>query len=194
MVLVRAAALAGAAFALGWWASAQRRRWGAGAGGGAGGAPALPDPADVLALIKARRSIFPKDYVAVEQAAPTRAQLEAMLEASNWAPTHGKTEPWRFVVLEQGSIQKFFGVCRCAARARRAPRLPPRTHAPPPCGRPDWGCARGRAGGRGYSDAMKEKFGATSDKFLAYQGKQEKSRKDKAKCSCECGHRAERSA
>lgn len=22
-----------------------------------------------------------------------------MLEAANWAPTHGKTEPWRFVVL-----------------------------------------------------------------------------------------------
>jgi len=23
-----------------------------------------------------------------------------MLEAANWAPTHGKTEPWRFVVLQ----------------------------------------------------------------------------------------------
>ena len=38
---------------------------------------------------------------------------------------------------------------------------------------------------------MKEKFGATSEKFLAYQQKQEKSRKDKAKCACECGRRVD---
>ena len=25
--------------------------------------------------------------------------VQAMLEAANWAPTHGKTEPWRFVVF-----------------------------------------------------------------------------------------------
>ena len=29
------------------------------------------------------------------------AQL--MLEAANWAPTHGKTEPWRFVVLDRAA-------------------------------------------------------------------------------------------
>jgi nitroreductase len=153
--MLRAAALAGAAFALGWWAGARKRHThthtpaevlalrAAFARSAGGDEAALADPADVLALIKARRSIFPKDYVA--DAAPTRAQLEQMLEASNWAPTHGKTEPWRFVVLEQGSIQRFFGIC---------------------------------------SDAMKEKFGASSDKFLAYQQKQEKSKKDKAKCAC----------
>lgn len=28
-----------------------------------------------------------------------RATVEKILEAANWAPTHGKTEPWRFVVL-----------------------------------------------------------------------------------------------
>jgi len=26
-----------------------------------------------------------------------------MLEAANWAPTHGKTEPWRFVVLDRAA-------------------------------------------------------------------------------------------
>jgi nitroreductase len=27
-----------------------------------------------------------------------RAQIALLLEAANWAPTHGKTEPWRFTV------------------------------------------------------------------------------------------------
>ena len=25
--------------------------------------------------------------------------MEQLLEAANWAPTHGRTEPWKFVVL-----------------------------------------------------------------------------------------------
>lgn len=29
----------------------------------------------------------------------------ALLEAANWAPTHGKTEPWRFVVLGRQGMQ-----------------------------------------------------------------------------------------
>lgn len=35
-----------------------------------------------------------------------RAVVEAMLEAANWAPTHGKTEPWRFVVLGRQSQEE----------------------------------------------------------------------------------------
>src|SRR6476659_2424169 len=55
-------------------------------------------PADVGALlhiIRHRRSFGLKDL------APDpipREQIELMLEAANWAPTHGKTEPWRFTV------------------------------------------------------------------------------------------------
>jgi len=43
-------------------------------------------------LIKARRSIFPKDYTGelVEDDA-----VRTMLQAAVWAPNHGKTEPWR---------------------------------------------------------------------------------------------------
>ncbi|KAL3658965.1 hypothetical protein V7S43_016103 [Phytophthora oleae] len=48
-------------------------------------------------LIAERRSIFPPDYS--DKQVP-RAVLDKMLTASNWAPTHGKTEPWRFVVFE----------------------------------------------------------------------------------------------
>jgi hypothetical protein len=29
-----------------------------------------------------------------------------MLQAANWAPTHGRTEPWRFVVLGQRGMQE----------------------------------------------------------------------------------------
>eukprot|EP00441_Pelagodinium_beii_P040513 CAMPEP_0197643688 /NCGR_PEP_ID=MMETSP1338-20131121/16912_1 /TAXON_ID=43686 ORGANISM="Pelagodinium beii, Strain RCC1491" /NCGR_SAMPLE_ID=MMETSP1338 /ASSEMBLY_ACC=CAM_ASM_000754 /LENGTH=865 /DNA_ID=CAMNT_0043216967 /DNA_START=38 /DNA_END=2633 /DNA_ORIENTATION=- len=50
----------------------------------------------VLALIEQRRSIFPKDYTGL--AVPDN-QVQKMLEAARWAPTHGKTEPWRFVVF-----------------------------------------------------------------------------------------------
>ncbi|KAG7390810.1 hypothetical protein PHYPSEUDO_006632 [Phytophthora pseudosyringae] len=49
-------------------------------------------------LIAQRRSVFPPDYDSDKQV--PRAVLDRMLAAANWAPTHGKTEPWRFVVFE----------------------------------------------------------------------------------------------
>ncbi|OWZ16834.1 hypothetical protein PHMEG_0009317 [Phytophthora megakarya] len=48
-------------------------------------------------LIAERRSVFPLDYS--EHPVP-RDVLNKMLASANWAPTHGKTEPWRFVVFE----------------------------------------------------------------------------------------------
>uniref|UniRef100_A0AAV1UMU3 Nitroreductase domain-containing protein n=1 Tax=Peronospora matthiolae TaxID=2874970 RepID=A0AAV1UMU3_9STRA len=48
-------------------------------------------------LVAARRSIFPMDYDH-DRRVP-RAVLDKMLEGANWAPTHGRTEPWRFVVF-----------------------------------------------------------------------------------------------
>ncbi|POM67029.1 Hypothetical protein PHPALM_17030 [Phytophthora palmivora] len=49
-------------------------------------------------LIAERRSIFPPDFDN-ERPVP-RDVLNKMLASANWAPTHGKTEPWRFVVFE----------------------------------------------------------------------------------------------
>ncbi|POM81718.1 Hypothetical protein PHPALM_276 [Phytophthora palmivora] len=49
-------------------------------------------------LIAERRSIFPPDFDS-ERPVP-RDVLNKMLASANWAPTHGKTEPWRFVVFE----------------------------------------------------------------------------------------------
>ena len=82
-----------------------------------------------------------QDYTGEEVA---REHVQQMLDASNWAPTHGKTEPWRFVVMEKEAIFNFFAAC---------------------------------------NEAMREKFGAASEKYLAYQAKQDKSRKDKSKCA-----------
>lgn len=50
----------------------------------------------IFDLIAKRRSIFPVQYTDKPIA---KEDLEKILEAANWAPTHKKTEPWRFKVL-----------------------------------------------------------------------------------------------
>jgi hypothetical protein len=62
----------------------------------------LPTPAQLASAIRARRSIFPKDFTGD---IVSHDSIMAMLEAANWAPTHGRTEPWRFVVLGQHGMQ-----------------------------------------------------------------------------------------
>jgi len=50
----------------------------------------------LIGTIRARRSF------ALHQLAPDPidlSQVEVMLEAANWAPSHGQTEPWRFTVF-----------------------------------------------------------------------------------------------
>jgi hypothetical protein len=59
-------------------------------------------PAQVAALIQSRRSIFPKSMTG---APVSRDSILAMLQAANWAPTHGRTEPWRFVVLGRAGME-----------------------------------------------------------------------------------------
>jgi nitroreductase len=55
-------------------------------------------------IVTGRRSIKPSlmngkkiDQVAVQQ----------LLELADWAPTHGRTEPWRFIVYAGESLKKF---------------------------------------------------------------------------------------
>jgi len=57
----------------------------------------LPSAESTLALIKSRRSIMPKD---LSGSSLTTAEVELVLEAANWAPTHHKTEPWRYTVVQ----------------------------------------------------------------------------------------------
>ena len=58
--------------------------------------------------IRHRRSIFPKNYSPEESVGEDK--IWKILEAANWAPTHGKTEPWRFVVIERSEFQNFLKV------------------------------------------------------------------------------------
>lgn len=53
-------------------------------------------PEAVLETIRSRRSFKLND---LSPASVDRRVIERMLEAANWAPSHGKTEPWRFAVL-----------------------------------------------------------------------------------------------
>tara|TARA_B100001113_G_scaffold50722_1_gene36892 strand:+ start:1206 stop:1763 length:558 start_codon:yes stop_codon:yes gene_type:complete len=55
---------------------------------------------NILNLIKSRRSVTPKLYNDIEI---SDDELRLILEAANWAPTHKKTEPWRFRVLKNHS-------------------------------------------------------------------------------------------
>ena len=47
-------------------------------------------------IIRSRRSIFPEVYT--EEKVPDD-RIRQILENANWAPTHRKTEPWRFQVF-----------------------------------------------------------------------------------------------
>ncbi len=55
-------------------------------------------------LIKNRRSIFPKQYTGETV---SNEVIEQMLENANWAPNHGKTEPWRFFVFTGEGLKTF---------------------------------------------------------------------------------------
>jgi nitroreductase len=55
-------------------------------------------------LIRERRSIFPVEYTG--EKVPKHV-IEQMLENANWAPTHGKTEPWRFFVFTGKGLATF---------------------------------------------------------------------------------------
>lgn len=51
---------------------------------------------EVVELIKERRTIFPEQY---SNRKVQKEIVENMLNSAIWAPTHGKTQPWRFKVL-----------------------------------------------------------------------------------------------
>ena len=66
----------------------------------------IPTADQTFNLMKCRRSISPKYYV-LGGNVPTQ-DLHRMLEAANWAPTHGKTQPWHYVILSgTRAIQRY---------------------------------------------------------------------------------------
>lgn len=56
---------------------------------------------DVLEAIRSRRSVSVMTNEAV-----SKEQIEQILEAGNWAPSHHMTEPWRFIVMTGEGRQK----------------------------------------------------------------------------------------
>lgn len=52
---------------------------------------------DIHTLIRRRRAIYPKSYLPDRPI--DREVIEQLLEDANWAPTHRRTEPWRFRVF-----------------------------------------------------------------------------------------------
>ncbi len=61
------------------------------------------DVSEVSRLIRTRRSIYPAMYSGEEV---DDAVINQMLENANWAPTHGLSEPWQFVVFKGDGIKK----------------------------------------------------------------------------------------
>ncbi|MCK0158064.1 nitroreductase [Cellulophaga sp. F20128] len=60
----------------------------------------------IFDLIKKRRSVFPVQY---NDKPISKEAIQEILEAANWAPTHKKTEPWRFKVI-QGETKARLGL------------------------------------------------------------------------------------
>lgn len=61
------------------------------------------DPQTLHALIRRRRAIFPPVFT--DQPIP-EAVIAELLEAANWAPTHRRTEPWRFQVFRGAARER----------------------------------------------------------------------------------------
>lgn len=58
---------------------------------------------EVNKLIKSRRSVYPAQF---SEEKIENEIIEQILENANWAPTHKRTEPWRFVVFSGKSLEE----------------------------------------------------------------------------------------
>ena len=78
-------------------------------------ASTLPSASSAAQLLLSRRSIFPKDF---SGSSVPRGVIERALASATWAPTHGKTQPWRFVVFYGGDAVAHFETLKAAALQR----------------------------------------------------------------------------
>jgi len=75
----------------------------------------MTDRFEIIAdIIKNRRSIKP---VKMNGKKIPDQQVSELLQLANWAPTHGRTEPWRFIVYAGEKVQEF---CRRHAELYKA--------------------------------------------------------------------------
>lgn len=62
---------------------------------------------EISDLLRRRRAIFPKTYLPEKPI--DRSIIEQLLENANWAPTHKRTEPWRFQVFHSPESRNLLG-------------------------------------------------------------------------------------
>ena len=58
---------------------------------------------EITELIRKRRTIVPEQF---SERKVHREQIELMLNNAQWAPTHGNTQPWRFIVFTETGREK----------------------------------------------------------------------------------------
>ena len=58
---------------------------------------------DIIAVIRDRRTIYPEQFGTRKV---HKEIVEELLDAARWAPTHGRTQPWRFTVFMDEGLKK----------------------------------------------------------------------------------------
>ena len=56
---------------------------------------------EITAIIKDRRTIYPEQF---SERKIHDEQIELLLNNAIWAPSHGLTQPWRFIVLQENAL------------------------------------------------------------------------------------------
>ena len=67
-------------------------------------------------IIQNRRAVFPAQY---NEQPITKEEISTILETANWAPTHRRTEPWRFKIFH-GESQNKLGMFMAEAYKKTA--------------------------------------------------------------------------
>ena len=57
---------------------------------------------EITELIRNRRTIYPEQF---SDRKVHREQIELILTNAQWAPTHGNTQPWRFIIFTEDARQ-----------------------------------------------------------------------------------------
>lgn len=82
---------------------------------------------DVIEAIKTRRS----DGQVQKETPIAREVIESMLEAGSWAPTHKRTEPWRFAVFSGAGRDKMAEVLQQDLPEKKHEKVEKKLHRAP---------------------------------------------------------------
>ncbi len=74
----------------------------------------------IFDTIKNRRSIFPPQF---NEEKVTKEEITQLLEAANWAPSHFKTEPWRFKIIHSDESKEQFSTFISETYKEKAPKF-----------------------------------------------------------------------